>query len=106
MRRRLEAARAELLERPWHVLTAALAVGLAAGPRAPLMLAGAALVLPLLASSPAWLLTGLAALGGGAVVADARLAALDRTTVSSRIGHAVSGAATLQETPQIGRAHV
>ena len=89
-----------LRDRPWHTLTAALAIGLAFGPRAPIALLCAALPLPLLVPSTPWLLAALAALGGGGVIADARLAALDRAPPRSLIGRALTSTVTLLDTPR------
>ncbi len=89
-----------LRDHPWHTLTAALAIGLALGPRAPIALLCAALALPLLVPSTPWLLAALAALGGGGIIADARLAALDRAPAASLIGRALTSTVTLLDTPR------
>ena len=93
-------ARASVLERPWHTLTAALVAGLAFGPRAPIAVLGAALALPLLMPTGPWLLAALAALSGGAVLAGARLAALDHAPPLSHVGHVLTVEVTLLDTPR------
>jgi competence protein ComEC len=86
----LAAAMGEVRRRPLHVAVAALVVGLVAGPRAPVVILAALLVCPLVARRAAGVLLVAAALLGGAVIADARLAALDHTVVTDRLGHAAS----------------
>lgn len=87
-------------EHPRHILLAALTAGLLAGPRWPA--AAAALVLLALALAPS---TGVA-LGAvvmlllGAGVADARLAALDRTALGPLLDSSVSVRATLLDHPR------
>ncbi len=100
MSSRAGALRAALLERPWHVLTAGFVIGLAAGPRAPLAMALAALALCGLTAPPGWTLAALALLFGGAGLADARLAVLDRPPPPAAFGHAATSTATLLETPR------
>jgi competence protein ComEC len=81
---------AELRSRPLHVCVAAAVVGLLAGPRAPAAVLAAPLACPLVGRRPAGALALAAALLGGALVADARLAALDHTTLTPRLGHAAT----------------
>ena len=83
-------ALAEVRARPLHAALAALVVGLLAGPRAPLVVLAALLACALLARRPAGALLVAGALLGGAVLADARLAALDRTVLTDRLGHAAT----------------
>ncbi len=74
-------ARAALAAHPRHALLAALVAGLLAGPRSPALLA-VALALVLLAVPPGGLALGMvAALLAGAVVAGARLAAIEHSTL-------------------------
>ena len=86
--------------RPVHVATAALALGLAAGPRAPAVLLVALIVLPLAAGGPLAALAALAALVGGAGIAQARLAELDHSPLAPRLGHAIRTRAVTLETPR------
>jgi len=81
---------AEARARPLHVALAAAVVGLLAGPRAPVLVLAALPVGALFARRPAAALAVAAALLGGAVLADARLAALDRTALTDRLGHAAT----------------
>ena len=94
----LDAARADLGRHPRHALLAALVAGLLSGPRSPALLAVAAALVVLVVAEPPLTLGMLAALLMGAVVADARLGALDRTglTVPSQI----AARATLLEHPR------
>ena len=91
---------AEVRARPVHVGTAALALGLGAGPRAPAVLLVALVVLPLACAGPAAALAALIALACGAGIAQARLAALDSSSLGARIGHAVDARAVALETPR------
>jgi competence protein ComEC len=86
----LAVAMAEVRMRPRHVAIAALVLGLLAGPRAPVVVLGGLLACPLLMRRPSAALAVAAALCGGALIADARLAALDRTALADRLGHAAS----------------
>ena len=72
------AALAEVRARPLHAALAVFVVGLLAGPRAPILVPAALAACPLLGRRPAVALALAAALLGGAVLANARLAALDR----------------------------
>ena len=85
---------------PRHVLLAALGGGLLAGPRwTPAVLALALLAVAVL-PSPALTLGAVLMLLLGAVVADARLAALDRTTLAPAMHREVSVRATLLDHPR------
>ena len=85
---------------PRHILLAALVAGLLLGPRAPLLL-GAVVVAGLLLAPDARLaLAVVGALLGGAVLADARLAALDRSALSPLLGRDAGLVATLLEHPR------
>ncbi len=94
---RVERLRGALAEHPRHVLLAALVAGLLAGPSSAAALA-AALALVLLVVREAPLVLGaLVALLAGAAIADARLTALDRSTLV--LGD-VTARATLLEHPR------
>jgi competence protein ComEC len=80
----------EVRARPLHAALAAAVVGLIAGPRAPAVVLAALPVCAVVARRPAATLAVAAALLGGAVLADARLAALDRTALTGRLGHAAT----------------
>jgi competence protein ComEC len=86
--------------RPWHVGMAAFVAGLIAGPRAPVGVIGIALVVPVLASRTAVRVALLVAVLAGAVVAQGRLAAVDATHLTPRLGHAVHARVVLLETPR------
>ena len=87
----------EVRARPLHTGLGAFVTGVLAGPHAaPAVLAGA-LACPLLTRRALTALAVVAALLGGALVADARLAALDRTALTDRLGHAVSERVWLTE---------
>src|SRR3954470_8365481 len=77
-------ALAEMRARPLHMGLGALVAGLLAGPRAPAVVLAGALVCPLLTRRALPALALVAALLGGATIADARLAALDRTALTER----------------------
>ena len=94
----LAAARATLATHPRHALLAALVAGLLSGPRSPALLAlAAACVLVVVAQAPLTL-GMLALLLGGAVVADARLAALDASALT--VPSQIAARATLLEHPR------
>jgi competence protein ComEC len=76
---------------------AALVVGLLAGPRAPLVVLGGLLACPFVTRRAVAALAVAAALLGGAVAADARLAALDHTELAGRLGHATTARVWLLE---------
>lgn len=86
----LGAAGDEVRARPLHAALAAFVVGLLAGPRAPLLVLAGVLACPLLTRRALAALAVAAALLGGALAADARLSALDRTVLAGRFGHAAS----------------
>jgi competence protein ComEC len=85
---------------PRHVLLAAVVAGLLLGPRWPLSLAAAALVAVVLARDALLALVAIAGLVAGAAIAEARLAALDRTALTPLIGRPVDVRATLLEHPR------
>ena len=91
---------ADARARPVHVVTAACVAGLAAGPRAPQLLVAAIVVVPLVCPGPLAALAALAALAGGAGLAHARLAALEHSSLTPRIGHAVRARVVVLETPR------
>ena len=99
-RARLGHVRATIADRPWHLALSACVVGLVAGPRAPLLVLAAAAMLPLLARRPVAALAALAALFGGALLADGRLRALDTTALGPSAGHVIAADTTLLETPR------
>src|SRR3954449_6020652 len=90
-------ALAEIRARPLHMGLGALVAGLLAGPRAPAAVVAGVLLCPLLTRRALPALALVAALLGGAILADARLAALDRTALTERLGHAVSARVWLLE---------
>src|SRR4051812_50100207 len=77
-------ALAEIRARPLHMGLGALVAGLLAGPRAPAAVLAGVLVCPLLTRRALSALALVAALLGGAILADARLAALDPTPLTER----------------------
>ncbi len=83
-------ALAEARARPLHVALAAAVLGLLAGPRAPVLVLVALPGCALFGRRPAVALALAGSLLGGAVLADARLAALDRTALTDRLGHAAT----------------
>jgi competence protein ComEC len=89
-----------LRARPWHTGTAALVAGLLLGPRAPLAVAPAALAAPLFASRAAVRLALTGAVVAGALIAQARLEAIDTTRLTPRIGHAVHARVLLLDAPR------
>jgi len=90
---------------PRHLIAGAVAIGLALSWRSPLLLAAlliAAVALAGLAQMQVRLLFALlAALIAGGLVADARLAALDRSDLSRLIGHAVRAEVTFTQSPRL-----
>ena len=86
--------------RPWHVGMAAFVAGLIAGPRAPIAVPLIALAAPVLARHAGVRVVVVVAVLAGAVVAQARLAAVDATHLTARLGHAVNGRVVLLETPR------
>ena len=97
---RAVAALRELRARPWHTGTAALVAGLLLGPRAPLAVPLAALAAPVLGSRAAVRLALAGAVVTGALVAQARLEAIDATHLAPRIGHAVRERVLLLDAPR------
>jgi competence protein ComEC len=91
---------AELRVRSWHVGTAAVVAGLLAGPRAPLAVLVAACAAPALASRAAVRPALVCAVLAGALVAQARLQALDATHLAPRLGHAVRERVVLLDAPR------
>jgi competence protein ComEC len=85
---------------PRHVLLGALVAGLLLGPRAPAAVVAAALLGLLLTRDPLLALGAVAVLLGGAALADARLAALDRTALGPLMHGPVEVRATLLEQPR------
>ena len=93
-----DGARTAIADHPRHAVLAALVGGLLAGPRSPLALV-LVLALALLAVRQTALMLGvIAALLAGAVIAQTRLAALDRTALE--VPGEVAGRATLLEHPK------
>ena len=90
----------ELRARPWHTGTAALVAGLLLGPRAPLAVPLAALAAPALGSRAAVRLALAGAVVTGALVAQARVEAIDATASAPRIGHAVRERVLLLDAPR------
>ncbi len=91
----LDNARAALADHPRHAALAALVTGLVAGPRSLVALVLAVALALLAVRETALMLGVIAALLAGAVVAQARLAVLDRTALE--IPGEVAGRATLLE---------
>jgi competence protein ComEC len=85
---------------PRHLLLAALTAGLLAGPRWPLAVAALALLALALAPDGALALGAAALVLLGAGVAQARLAALDRTALGPLLGSTATVRATLLEHPR------
>ena len=99
-RRALRDLRQGAGDHPRHVLLAALAVGLLAGPRWPLAVAAIALLALALAPDAAVALGTVAMLLLGAGVADRRLAALDRSALGPLFDREVGVRATLLDHPR------
>ncbi len=99
-RRLYASARALSPRYPRHLLLGAIVAGLLLGPRGPLALLATALVAAALVRRTALGLAMIAALLAGAAIADARLAALDRTALTPLVGSAVDVRATLLEHPR------
>jgi competence protein ComEC len=99
-RSRVHAALRELRARPWHTVIAALVAGLLLGPRAPVAVPLAALAAPVLGSRAAVRLALASAVVAGALVAQARLEAIDATRLAPRIGHAVRERVLLLDAPR------
>jgi competence protein ComEC len=92
--------RAAIAAHPRHTLLAALAGGLLAGPRWPLAIALLAAAAVALVPRPVVALGAIAMALLGAAVADARLAALDRTALGPLLQRTVSVRATLLDHPR------
>jgi competence protein ComEC len=90
----------ELRARPWHTGTAALVAGLLLAPRVPLAVPLAALVASVLGSRGTVRLALAGAVVAGALVAQARLEAIDATRLAPRIGHAVRERVLLLDAPR------
>jgi competence protein ComEC len=86
---------------PRHVLLGALAAGLLAGPRWPPAVPALALAALALAPQPAVALGSVAMLLGGAAVADARLAALDRSALAPLLQREIEIRATVLDHPRM-----
>ena len=100
VRGRAGAVVGELRRRPWHTGTAALVIGLLLGPRAPLAVALAALAALLVGSRAGVRLALAGAVVVGALVAQARLEAIDTTRLGPSIGHAVREHVLLLDAPR------
>jgi competence protein ComEC len=79
---------------------AAFVTGLVAGPRAPIVVLGAALAAPLLAVRGLSRVAVALAVLAGALIAQGRMHALDATHLRARLGHAVNARIVLLETPR------
>jgi competence protein ComEC len=99
-RRWLHHARQGAADHPRHVLLAALTAGLLVGPRWPPAIAAIAVLALALAPDAAVALVAMAMLLLGASVADARLAALDRSTLGPLLDREVGVRATLLDHPR------
>jgi competence protein ComEC len=99
-RRTLRQARQRAADHPRHVLLAALTAGLLAGPRWPLAIAAFALLALVLAPDVLAALASVAMLLLGAGLAEARLAALDRSTLGPLLDREVNVQATLLDHPR------
>jgi len=95
-----EGARESVARHPRHLLLALLVAGLLAGPRSPPALLAAAMAALTLARTGTLALGAVAALLAGAAIADARLAALDRSALAPLINREVQLTATLLEHPR------
>jgi competence protein ComEC len=91
------AALEEIRAHRFHALAAGLVTGLLAGPRAAVLIVLALALCPLVAGRALQALVLAAAVLGGAVLADARLQALDRSVLDGRIGQAMSERVVLLE---------
>ena len=93
-------ARQVVARHPRHLLLAMLVLGLLAGPRSPLALLAAAMVALALARTAVPALAAVVALLAGAALADARLAALDRSALTPHMFRELTLTATLLEHPR------
>ncbi len=105
VRRAGAAAAGKLRSNPWHVGMAALTLGLAAGPRAPVLaMLATALTLAAFARDPPRALLFVVLLLAGAVIADARLHALDGASRPTRLAPGPPATrATLLDAPRAMR---
>ncbi len=92
---------------PRHLLAGGLAVGLAIGWRSPLLLGALLLAAAVLAAAAQFgarlLLALVVALISGALLADARLSALNSSQLSGLIGHAVRAEVTFTQAPRVSK---
>lgn len=95
-----EGARRAVARHPRHLLLAMLVAGLLAGPRSPPALIALAMAALALARSGTLALGAVAALLAGAAIADARLAALDRSALAPLVNRELDATATLLEHPR------
>jgi competence protein ComEC len=86
--------------RPWHAATAAVVCGLAFGWRWPVALLVLAPAAVAIGGRGALAAVLLAALLGGAWAGEARVAALERSSLPALFGHALRAPATLLEAPR------
>lgn len=93
-------ARQVVARHPRHLLLAMLVAGLLAGPRSPPASIAVAMTALALARSGTLALGAVAALLAGAAIADARLAALDRSALAPLINRELRATATLLEHPR------
>jgi competence protein ComEC len=96
----LRHARQRAADHPRHALLAAVTAGLLAGPRWPSAVAAIALLAVALAPGALMALASVAMLLLGAGLADARLAALDRSTLGPLLDREASIRATLLDHPR------
>jgi competence protein ComEC len=87
--------------RPWHVGLAAFVAGLVAGPRTPVVVLVAAVVVPSLGARGAVRIGLVVAVLAGGLLGQARMQAVDATRLGPRIGHAVAGRVVLLEAPRL-----
>lgn len=104
VRARVEAAAAAALDalraHPRHLVLGALVAGLLAAPLAPQLVLPLALAAAVFAGRPALALLAAAALVGGALGAQARLRALDRSELRPLLGMTVTARVALLEQPR------
>jgi competence protein ComEC len=86
--------------RPVQLCLGAALVGLLAAPRVAALVPAALALTPFVAGRPGLMLAAAAALLCGATLADARLAALERTALTPQLGHAMATDVTLLEAPR------
>ena len=95
-----EGARRAVARHPRHLLLAMLVAGLLAGPRSPPALIALAMAALALARSGTLALGAVAALLAGAAIADARLAAVQRSALAPLVNRELDATATLLEHPR------